>query len=189
LFSDFYYRWFYFWRNTGIFFFRRKSRIFSNLRASILPGINGFFWTKISATSKVKSMKQTKQRWNTILWVEAFGFSTIILLTWLTEAIGLPHLIFGEPFTVNWHRALLRTAVILLVWLWVHLVTRRLLKRLHYLEKFLQVCGWCRKVSYKAEWLTLEQYFDSKFATHTSHGLCPECMENELKGIKPKKAW
>ena len=129
-------------------------------------------------------MKRTKKRWNPILWVEAVGFSIIIMLCWLTEILRIPHLIFGEPFAVNWHRAMLRTVVVLLVWAWVHVATRRLLKRLHYLEDFLRICGWCRKVCYDGEWLSMEKYFDSKFATRTSHGMCPECLnkgKNELQ--------
>jgi hypothetical protein len=56
----------------------------------------------------------------------------------------------------------------------VHLTTKRLLKRLHYLEEFLLVCSWCRKVGHEGEWLTMEGYFGSKFATETSHGICSE---------------
>jgi hypothetical protein len=133
-------------------------------------------------------MLQTRKRWNSILWVEAWGFSLIIVLSWLTEAIHIPHLIYGESFTPNWHRAILRTVVILLVWFWVHLATRRLLKRLHYLENFLLICGWCRRVCTQDEWMTMEKYFDAKFDMHTSHGMCPDCVKNELKsaGEKPR---
>ncbi len=128
-------------------------------------------------------MKQTKQRWNSILWVEAFGFSLIIALSWLTEAVRLPHLIYGESFTPNWHRAMFRTVVVALVWLWVHLATRRLLKRLHHLEEFLRMCSWCRKVCHDGEWLTMEKYFSSKFATQTSHGMCPECGKKQIESL------
>jgi hypothetical protein len=130
------------------------------------------------------AVKQTRKRWNSILWIEAFGFLAIITLTWLTELAHLPHFIFNEPFTPNWHRAGLRTLAVLLVWASVHLATRRLLRRLHHLEKFLRICGWCRKVCHEGEWLTLEQYFTSKFATPTTHGVCPACMKNELKNAK-----
>ena len=86
-------------------------------------------------------MKRTKERWNSILWIEAVGFSFLILLSWLTELIEVPHFIFKEPIEPNWHRSVLRTVMILLVWGWVHFATRRLLQRLHYLEAFLRVCG------------------------------------------------
>ncbi|MEI9960953.1 MAG: hypothetical protein WDM76_07405 [Limisphaerales bacterium] len=128
-------------------------------------------------------MKQTKKGWNSILWIEAFGFSLIITLSWLTEMIRLPHLIFGESFVPNWDRAILRSVVVVAIWVWVHLATQRLLKRLHYLEEFLRVCSWCRKVCHDGKWLTMEEYFNSKFATQTSHGMCPECMKEAVKNL------
>jgi ABC-type Mn2+/Zn2+ transport system permease subunit len=71
------------------------------------------FLDKKIVASKVKSMKETKGKGNSILWIEAFGFSVLIMFSWLTEAIRIPHFIFGEPFAPNWHRAILRTVVIL----------------------------------------------------------------------------
>jgi len=123
-----------------------------------------------------KFVPQAKGKSNRILWVEATAFSAIITLSWLTEIIRIPHLLYGEEFTPNYHRAILRTVVILLIWLWVNMATRQLLKRLHYLEEFLRVCSWCRKVSYGNDWIEMETYLKSKFATKTSHGMCPDCL-------------
>jgi len=134
---------------------------------------------------KVMFMKSRKE--NSILWVEATGFSLLIALAWTTEVTRIPHLIFGEQFVPNWHRALLRTAVILLVWTWVHLATKRLLKRLYYLEDFLRICGWCRRVCHEGEWLELEKYFTSKFATPTTHGMCPDCLKKSVDEIATAK--
>lgn len=146
-----------------------------------------FFWTRILMARKVNFMNQTKNQWNSILGKEAFGFSFLIILSWLVEALHIPHLIFGEPFAPDWRRAILRTLVLSLIWIWVHYATRRLLKRLHYLEESLRVCGWCRKVCDHGKWLTMEAYFDSRFATQTSHGMCPECLQNKKDELKPKK--
>jgi len=55
-----------------------------------------------------------------------------------------------------------------------------MLKRLHQLEEFLLVCSWCRKVGHEGKWLTMEEYFGSKFATETSHGICPECAKKTM---------
>jgi hypothetical protein len=118
-----------------------------------------------------------------ILWVEAGAFSLIIALSWLTEVIKIPHLLYGEAFTPNYYRAILRTIVILLIWLWVHMATRKLLKRLHYLEEFLRVCSWCRKVCYEGEWIEMEKYLKTKFATKTSHGMCPHCLQKTKSEI------
>jgi hypothetical protein len=130
-------------------------------------------------------MKKTKE--NSILWVEATGFSLLIGLTILCEAVRIPHLVFGEDFAPNWRRALLRSAVLVLVWIWVHRVTRRLLKRLHYLEDFLRICCGCRRVCHRDEWLLLEDYFSFRFATATTHGLCPSCYQKKMAELPPLK--
>ena len=121
---------------------------------------------------------------NSILWIESFGFSLLIALSRLTEAARLPHVIYGEAFTVNYNRAMIRSLVILLVWSWVHKATKRLLKRLHYLEEFLRICSWCRRVDHEGKWLELEMYFSSKFDTTTTHGMCPDCLQKKLKEIE-----
>jgi hypothetical protein len=128
-------------------------------------------------------VKRNVKKRNSVLKVEAAGFLVLIALSWLTEALKVPYYLFGEPFAPNWHRAILRTVVVLLIWGWVHLLTRRLLKRLYYLEDFLRICSWCRKVSDGDEWLGMEQYFSSKFATRTSHGMCPECLKKKVQEI------
>ncbi|HEU6447556.1 MAG TPA: hypothetical protein VFV23_03870 [Verrucomicrobiae bacterium] len=135
---------------------------------------------------KVKPVKYSKGKPKAVLWIVAAGFSFLIAMSWLTEVLSIPHYLFGDPFVPNWHRALLRTSVIALIWLWVHLLTRRLLKRLHHLEEFLRVCGWCRKVCYKDEWLDMEKYFSSKFSTKTSHGMCPDCLAKKREELAPK---
>jgi hypothetical protein len=132
-------------------------------------------------------MNTSQKSSSSVLWIEAFGFSIIILLSWLTEVLRIPHFLFGEPFVPNWHRAVLRTVVVSLIWIWVHLATKRLLRRLHYLEDFLRICSWCRKVCYDGEWLTMEKYFDSRFATRTSHGMCPECLKKGAKELESLK--
>ena len=108
-------------------------------------------------------------------------------MSWLTEIFRIPHYLYDEPFTANWRRAALRTIVIVLIWIWVHLMTVRLLKRLYYLEGFLRICSWCRKVNYRDEWLTMEDYFKSQFATRTSHGMCPDCLKLKVEEIKSKE--
>jgi hypothetical protein len=131
-------------------------------------------------------MKNTKDKWHHILWNETFGFSLLVVLSWLSELLRIPHYLFGEPFEPNWHRALLRTVVILLVWGWVHLITKRILKRLHYLEEFVRVCGWCRKVCYQNQWLPMEKYLNTKYDMHTTHGMCPDCLKGTKQEIMDK---
>jgi len=127
-------------------------------------------------------MKKSKGR-NSILWIEASGFTFLIVMSWLTEVFRIPHYLFGEPFVPNWHRAILRTVVMIFIWAWVHFLTRRILKRLHYLEEFLRICSWCRRVCNEDQWLEMERYFNSKFATRTSHGMCPDCLQKKVEEL------
>jgi len=129
-------------------------------------------------------MNRTKAHWNSILWIEAVGFSALIALSWVTEAVRLPHFVFGEAFTPNWHRAELRSLVIFLVWLAVYRATRRLLERLHYLEDFMRMCGWCRKIYCDGQWVPTEQFLKSQFATSTTHGMCPDCLANGVRQLE-----
>jgi hypothetical protein len=139
------------------------------------------------ATEEAKPIKQPKGKSNSILWVEAVAFSLIIVLSWVTEAIRIPHLLYGEAFVPNWHRAVLRTVIIFLIWAWVHLSTRQLLKRLHHLEEFLRVCSWCHKVCHDGDWLEMERYLTSKFETKTTHGMCPHCLKKKVVEIAAKE--
>ena len=141
-----------------------------------------------SDSDKVNSQQQFNANWSSVLKVEALGFGLMIVFTWLSELLMIPHYIFGEAFSPNWKRAVLRTVVVLAIWAWVHWVTRRLINRLRYLEEFLRVCAWCRKMCHEDKWLTTEEYFNSKFETQTTHGVCPECLAKHLKEAEKQEA-
>jgi hypothetical protein len=115
-----------------------------------------------------------------ILRGQAIGFSTLLAIMWAMELTGMPQRLFGDPPEYMWMRLLTRSLVLGVIWLIVHLTTKRLLQRLHELEGFLVICSWCRRVGHDSEWLSMEQYFGSKFNTETSHGICPECAERQL---------
>lgn len=116
-----------------------------------------------------------------ILRGQAIGFCALVALMWVVEALRIPQMLYGEgSMGFAWTRALGRSLVVLLVWWPVHITTKRLLARLHQLEEYLLICSWCRKVGHDGEWLSMEDYFDSKFSTETSHGICPECAKKQL---------
>ena len=115
-----------------------------------------------------------------ILRGQAIGFSLLLAIMWTAELLRLPQHFFGGSPEIVWLRILIRTGVLLVIWLIVHLTTSRLLKRLHELEEFLRVCSWCRKVDDRGDWLTMEEYFDTRFHTGTSHGICPACAKEQL---------
>ncbi len=94
-------------------------------------------------------MPSSPKNAHSILRQEALGFILLIVLAWSAEALQLPHLLFKGQESFNWQRAALRSLVVILIWIWVHLATKKLLKRLHQLEEFLLVCSWCRRVGHE----------------------------------------
>lgn len=130
--------------------------------------------------------ESTRPAGSRILRRAAIGFSIFIALCWTTEFIHLPHLLFNEPDQFVWTRVIFRTLVISGIWCWVHVTTKQLLKRLHYLEEFLHVCSWCRKLGQDGEWITMEQFLGS-FDTKASHGICPACFREQLDAHAEEK--
>lgn len=127
-------------------------------------------------------MQKSTRHIQHIVGIEILGFSLIILLTWLDELLPLPALLFGGEYHANYPEAIMETLIIMGVAIPVVVITKKLLNRLHYLEGFLQVCAWCRKVEHDGHWLVLEDYFQRRFNTRTSHGMCPECYRKVRAG-------
>jgi len=123
-----------------------------------------------------------------ILHFEAVGFAVILAAIWVAEIIHLPHLLFDEPPRFILSRVALRSLLVLVIWAWVHFTTRRFLRRLHELEDYLRICSWCRKVGDQDQWLTMEEYFDSKLAKETSHGICAACATQQSAALRASRA-
>ncbi len=123
-----------------------------------------------------------------ILWCENIGFFALIVLSWANELLDFPHYIFGIHPQGNWRESAIETLAILTVWLSVHTVSKRLLSRLYYLEGFLRICAWCRKVAHEDEWLPLEQYVERGFKIEASHGMCPDCAQSWSQETLPVSA-
>lgn len=123
-----------------------------------------------------------------IVGIEILGFSLIVLLTWLDELVALPALLFGGPHPADYTEAMMETTITVCVAIPVVVVTQKLLARLHYLEGFMQVCAWCRKVEHDGKWLVMEEYFRNRFNTRTSHGMCPECYARVSRESKNQVA-
>ena len=105
------------------------------------------------STHRMTNLKKPQR----MLWYENIGFLAIIILSWANELLDLPRHVFGGNTQVNWHESAMESFLVLVVWVSVHVVTRRLLARLYYLEGSLRICAWCRKVGYEDKWLSLEQ--------------------------------
>lgn len=112
-----------------------------------------------------------------MLWYEGVGFGLLLLLTWLNEFGYLSWLFHDGPRTSDLRHAAAESVLILLVWGVVFHLTRRLVAHLLYLEGFLRVCAWCRKVGHNGDWMRLEDYFAQGFQVAATHGVCPDCRK------------
>ena len=112
------------------------------------------------------------------------GFLAIIVFCYLNELLQLPSLIFADrPFDFVYRRSVLEMLLFFAVWLLVSGSTRRLLRRVQHLEAFLRVCAWCRRIDCRGEWMRLEDFMKQGFDTSTTHGICPECLQQQKKAI------
>lgn len=110
-----------------------------------------------------------------ILIIHLFGFLALALLTWANEVVDLPHHLLGAARSpVRLEEALLESLLILGFGAAVSLWLRRMTRRIAYLERFIVLCGWCRRVRLDDDWLSLEAYLQRHDA-RTSHGICPDC--------------
>lgn len=123
---------------------------------------------------------KTQTQASRILLYEGVGFFLIIVLSWLNELSDLASLVGASQYVPNWRESALETLIVLLAAIPVMILTKRLGSRLHYLEGFLRVCAWCKKLEHNGEWIPLEKFFETKFQTETSQGMCLVCMD-EMK--------
>lgn len=108
------------------------------------------------------------------------GFLAILVLCFLDDLLQLPGFIFSDhPFAFLYRRSTLDILLVLGVWFLVSRSTRRTLDRVHYLEKFMRVCAWCRRIHYKGEWMPLEEFMQQSFDTPTTHGICKDCLKRQ----------
>lgn len=116
------------------------------------------------------------------------GFIGILLLGYLDDLLRLPVLIFsGHPFAFVHSRTTLDMLLVFTVWFLVSTSTRRIMERVRYLEKFMRVCSWCRRINYQGEWMPLEKFMRQGFDTPTTHGICKECLERQKAAAERAK--
>jgi len=122
------------------------------------------------------NIKQQYTYEKVILGLELLGFAAVLAVLWLDEYVDLPFRLFGALKTPPRPQEFWFEAVaLLLVAVGVIVATLWVFRRLRYLEGFVQVCAWCRKVQVGEEWISFEQYLKREYAVHSSHGICPEC--------------
>jgi hypothetical protein len=129
-------------------------------------------------------MVKTKTYISRILWYQGIGFLILLIFPWIVEISDLPVNFGIGNISFNWHECLLENIIVVAVAIPVMLLTRQLLSRLYYLEGFLRVCAWCKKLENIDEWIPIEDYLKQKFKTESSHGICPECYKEAKQKIR-----
>jgi hypothetical protein len=136
--------------------------------------------------SNVPPPKQALHWQKALLW-HGVGFLTLVVLTWCDALFDLMHYILGHAARpANIMEVEIKTVVILLLWIGSAYKLYQIVSRLSYLEKFLHVCSWCRRIQHQNFWLSLEEHFQHDTGGEVSHGICPECArrfkeENDLQ--------
>ena len=124
-------------------------------------------------------MKKNPQVARIVLY-QNLGFLGMVVFCLVDALIQLEELNFSDhplAFLLRWPT--LELFLTLTVWFLVNTSTRRILEHLHYLEKFLRVCAWCRRINYQGEWMRLEEFMQQGFDTPTTHGICSECLQQQ----------
>lgn len=124
---------------------------------------------------------------NRILLYEYIGFMVILIIIWLDEIIDVPHLLFRAPATlVNWQEALFETFIISFIGFLTIFYTKKLIKRLVFLEGMLQLCASCKKIrTDNGTWKQMEIYLKNHSDVSFSHGICPDCAKELYPEFNP----
>jgi hypothetical protein len=116
-----------------------------------------------------------------LLWFEIAAFGLIIAISWADELLGLPALLFGGQHRPDIKEAILETFVVLIVAIPIVIHTRRVVSRPFYFEGFLRVCAWCKNVEHHGDWIPVAEFFEERFETPASHGMCPACFAKQRR--------
>ncbi len=116
--------------------------------------------------------------WQRALLWHALGFATIVLVLWSDQFFNLAYNWFGrETQGVDYTDAAIKSVIVVFLWMFSAYKIFQILSRLSYLESFMHICAWCRKIEKDNQWLTLEQHLTHETGKKASHGICPECAK------------
>ncbi|MBA3650609.1 MAG: hypothetical protein H0W66_03765, partial [Chthoniobacterales bacterium] len=117
-----------------------------------------------------------------ILLMELLGFGGVLLLIWLDEYVDIPFRYLGAlPTPPRPQEYWFETVAVLLLAVAIVSATLWIFRRLRFLEDFIRVCAWCRKVEVADQWVTFEDYMKLQHDVKATHGICPACRANASK--------
>ena len=114
-----------------------------------------------------------------VITYELIAIAGMIALIWLDELIDIPQLILKAQLTpVNWREALFESIIIVIFGMVLIGYTKKLFRRMKYLEGILPVCASCKKIrDKKGEWHQIESFIRDRSEAEFSHSICPECAK------------
>ena len=123
-----------------------------------------------------------------VITFEIIIFVLLICVLWINEIFDIPHALFGAQSTpINWHESIFETCIVLALCIVIISISYKFLKRIKYLEGLLPVCSFCKKIRVGEDWVSIEQYIHEHSEADFSHGLCPECAENNYPEYSHKR--
>ncbi|MEQ2008815.1 MAG: hypothetical protein ABMA26_18700 [Limisphaerales bacterium] len=130
------------------------------------------------AEKKAPPPPKQEVHWHKALFWHALGFFTIVMVLWADELFNLGHQLgISEERDANYLEVSAKSGVVILLWMFSAYKIYLIVSRLSYLESFLHVCAWCRKIEVEQKWFTIEQHFAQQTGVKASHGMCPECAK------------
>lgn len=109
---------------------------------------------------------------------QVIGYGLLLLLIAGNELFDFPHNIFGTPATpVNWPETFIEGTYIVCLGAFTTYWSFSYLQRIKFLEGFLPICSYCKKIRKGDGWTSLEKYMSEHSEARFSHGLCPDCAE------------
>jgi hypothetical protein len=120
---------------------------------------------------------QKKKLAKPVFYVEALGFSLVIIILWLNEICDLPHWLFdAQPTAFNWPESIMETFLVLVLAGFIMLLNFWLLRRIESLEELLPICAQCKRIRKEdGSWQQVDDYISSRTATEFTHTICPSC--------------
>jgi len=109
---------------------------------------------------------------------QLIGYAILLFLISGDEIFDFPHTVFGGIATpINWTETFIEASYIVFLGAFTIYLTFHFLKRIKFLEGFLPICSYCKKVRKGDEWTSLEEYMSDHSEALLSHSLCPECFK------------
>ena len=114
-----------------------------------------------------------------VILLEILAFELILLFIWLGEFLDFSHRLYGAPpSSFDWQLSLMLSVWVLLVMGFVIAITFVFFKQIRYLEGFLPVCSFCKKIRLEdGAWVPLEEFMQARTSVQMTHSLCPPCAK------------